>query len=72
MNRLAKRDFDNTLGELRYARGCMVRYGLRPPRRCQVCAIVEDENTMVIDDDDGDPICERCVLFAHRRLDLSQ
>lgn len=72
MDRASKRDFDNTLGELRYARGCMVRYGLRPPRRCQVCAIVEDENVLVVDDDDGDPICERCILHAHRRLDLTQ
>jgi hypothetical protein len=64
----SKQDFDNTLAELRYARGRMVRYGLRPPRRCGVCAAVEDEHTLVVDGD-GMPVCEHCVMFAQRRLD---
>lgn len=64
----AKSDFDNTLAELRFARGRMTRYGLRPARRCAVCAAFEDEDTMIVDGGDG-PVCEHCIMFAARRLD---
>jgi len=72
MSVLAKYLFDNTLDELRHARGKQVSHGLREARTCGHCGKVEDDMTMVVDGvDDGPSICEHCVVTAQRTLDIN-